>query len=530
MELIGPPPSANNDSAIPVVIIEDHDLIRLSVKLSLEKSGQIEVIGEAKTGTQGIELARCSEAKIVIMDLGLPEINGIDATRQIKESTSKKVVILTSHADEESVISALSAGADGYLMKDTKTEDFLLALYMVANGACWLEDSIARKAISHISPRMSFRNQSFTDLEYSIVTLVKSGLTLSEVACELCIPVSRVHELVTNLLRRTARTAIDYDKIVIHNDDELEHVLVCSNCRQPTEGSSSCPKDGGRAIQDGHIGETIAERYRIVSLVGCGGNAAVYKARNRFTGKFVAIKILHYDLAQNSDFINRFRQEALAISSLDHPNVISVIDFGVNSEDTAYMVMEYLSGTSLLDLIKDGILDYRKAIPIFLGICDGVAHAHEAGIVHRDLKPANIHILDRENRGALVKVLDFGLAKVAGDLNIVMTAPGEVFGSPAFMSPEQCRGQKIDMRSDIYSMGCLMHQTLTGEILFECQSAPEMMYHHIHTPAAKVSDVITMNNVPPLVESVILKCLEKDPDDRFQSIHELKRALSCCSQ
>lgn len=521
-----------NHTKVTVILIEDHDLVRLSVKLSLESSGHIKVLGEARTGTAGVALASQTDAQVVIMDIGLPEIDGIEATRRIKQTTNKKVVVLTSHVDEKSVIAALEAGADGFLLKDTKSDDLLTALYSVAHGASWLDDSIVRSVATQMFPRLPHSDYNLTDQELRIMVMVKAGMSTQEIAHELCLPLVRVHDMTTAVLRRTAKGQAKASRLIAtgeQNSDQFELAMICTRCRSRVEGYEVCPEDGAALEADPLIGTQLTDRYLILSLLGTGGNGAVYKARHRYTEKIVAVKILHSDLAQSGDLVARFRQEAIAIASLDHPNLVSVIDFGMTERGTFYMVMDYLHGKSLVSMIREnGLLDYRQALPIFMEVCEGVAVAHEAGIIHRDLKPGNVHILNHGQKGSKVKVLDFGLAKVTGDNNIVMTVPGEIFGSPAFMSPEQCRGLRLDIRSDIYSMGCLMYQVLTGETVFQASSAPEVMYHQIYTKPDSFKHVNPTVKAPPVLESIVLKCLDKDPAKRFQSMHELKQALAMC--
>jgi DNA-binding NarL/FixJ family response regulator/tRNA A-37 threonylcarbamoyl transferase component Bud32 len=524
---------SGSHSKVSVVIIEDHDLVRLSVKLSLENSGQIKVVGEARTGTAGVELAKSCDAQVVIMDLGLPEMDGIEATRQIKQNTSKKVVILTSHIDDRSVISALEAGADGFLLKDTKTEDLLLALYSVAHGASWLEDSIVRSVADQMFPRLPHTEHNLSDQELRILVMAKAGMSTQEIAHELCLPLVRVHDMITAILRRAATNQLTKSQNILPGgmpDNQFEIAMICTRCRARVDNRLLCPDDGADLVADPLIGTQVTDRYLLLALLGTGGNGAVYKARHRYTEKIVAVKILHADLAQSSDLVARFRQEAVAIASLDHANLVSVIDFGMTGDGTFFMVMDYLDGKSLVSILREsGPMDYKQALPIFIEVCEGVAAAHEAGIIHRDLKPGNVHILNQGQKGSKVKVLDFGLAKVTGDNNIVMTVPGEIFGSPAFMSPEQCRGMRLDMRSDIYSMGCLMYQILTGETVFQAQSAPEVMYHQIYTQAESFERVNPGVKCPQLLVSIVLKCLEKDPNNRFQSMLALKQALSMCT-
>ncbi len=523
----------DSDAIVKVMIVEDHDLVRLSVKLSLESTGKIEVVGEATTGAAGINLARLSDAQIVIMDLGLPDFDGIEATRKIKDSTNKKVIVLTSHSDEKSIISALKAGVDGFVLKDTKTEDLALALISIASGNAWLEDSIAQTVSAALFPR-SAANCVLTDLELKIMAMVRGGLTMEDAAQRLQLHVFDVHKRLVNALRRTAHRIAEQEKASgLHlsvNDREFERALICKKCYLHVQGDLQyCPEDGTALEPDPLIGSLLTDRYMILSLIGTGGNGAVYKAKHRFTGKYFAIKVLHHDLSQCAELVNRFRQEAIAVAGLDHPNLVSVIDFGVTNDGVTFMVMDYLEGQSLVTLVREtGPLDYKQAVPIFVEVCKGVERAHQAGIIHRDLKPGNVHVCLNEQKGAQIKVLDFGLAKVHGENNIVMTVPGEIFGSPAFMSPEQCRGQKLDARADIYSMGCLMYQVLTGHTVFTAQSAPEVMYHQIYTQPRTFAEIAPNLNVPLLVEMVVMKCLAKSESKRYQSMEDLHRALNMC--
>jgi tRNA A-37 threonylcarbamoyl transferase component Bud32 len=446
--------------------------------------------------------------------------------------TNKKVVIFTSHVDERSVIAALEAGADGFLLKDTRSEDLLTALYSVAHGASWLDDVIVHNVASQMFPRLPHSDYNLTDQELRIMVMVTAGMSTQEIAHELCLPLVKVHDLTTAILRRTARGQSLASRNISSSSKskpDIEMAMICTRCRSRVDGQDSCPDDGADLIADPLIGTQLTDRYLILSLLGTGGNGAVYKARHRYTERIVAVKILHSDLAQSGDLVARFRQEAIAIASLDHPNLVSVIDFGMTGEGTFYMVMDYLDGKSLVAMLREnGNLDYRQALSIFMEICEGVAVAHEAGIIHRDLKPGNVHVLNQGQKGSRVKVLDFGLAKVTGDNNIVMTVPGEIFGSPAFMSPEQCRGLRLDVRSDIYSMGCLMYQVLTGTTVFQAQSAPEVMYHQIYTPPDSFKRANPKVEVPPVLESIVFKCLDKNPAQRFQTMHELKQALAMC--
>ena len=214
--------------------------------------------------------------------------------------------------------------------------------------------------------------------------------------------------------------------------------------------------------ESARIGEIIFERWKIIERLGEGGMASVYKAHHLILDKVVAIKFLHRHLCSNPNSLRRFQQEGQAAGRLDHPNVIKVQDCAVTDDGRVFLVMDYLQGHSLSDKLKqDGPLSAEGALDLFIAVAEGLKHAHSNGVLHRDLKPSNVMVTD-ENE---IKIVDFGIAKVLRDDGQPslqnLTKTGEIFGSPSYMSPEQCLGQTVDARSDIYSMGCLMYEVLT---------------------------------------------------------------------
>jgi eukaryotic-like serine/threonine-protein kinase len=222
---------------------------------------------------------------------------------------------------------------------------------------------------------------------------------------------------------------------------------------------------GLEASDDPLIGKVFAERYEILSQVGVGGMSTVYRARHKFMNNDVAIKILAPKLVADLKSMKRFRQEAQVTSSLEHPNIVTAHDFGITPQGQIFLIMDFVEGRTLASIITEsGSLPIARALNIFVQLCDALEHAHQNRIIHRDLKPGNIIISDSE-RGEKVKVVDFGIAKISqeiGSQNVSLTAQGEVFGSPVYMSPEQCTDSPMDERSDLYSLGCPMFETLTG--------------------------------------------------------------------
>lgn len=311
----------------------------------------------------------------------------------------------------------------------------------------------------------------------------------------------------------------------------------CPICyRQFDSDLFACPHDEAELRHAGNdplIGNVFAERYLVESVLGLGGMSIVYKAQHSLMNRTVAIKMLHRNLKDDSVALERFRLEAQAASSLSHQNVITVYDFGISPSGEPFFVMDCIEGESLEALIdRKGCVSYERALPIFKQICDGLEAAHKKGIIHRDLKPANIILLKRDDGAETVKIVDFGIAKLlpqSGKLQQQLTRTGEVFGSPIYMSPEQCLGRELDIRSDIYALGCLMYETVAGHPPFLGDSFLETMNMHVEAHPKLINERTPGANVPAELEAAILCCLSKDPDIRFQTAGEMRDVLSSIS-
>ncbi|MBX9689387.1 MAG: protein kinase [Candidatus Obscuribacterales bacterium] len=276
------------------------------------------------------------------------------------------------------------------------------------------------------------------------------------------------------------------------------------------------------------LGQTVADRYKLLEIIGQGGIGVVYKAEHTLMNRLVAIKMLRNESLADERNRQRFQQEAQAISALNHPNIVSVFDFGFTPDNSAFLVMDYLDGKDLDSLIQDsGYLTPEEVVPIFTQICDAMTQTHVHGIIHRDLKPGNIIVLKKDGK-SLAKLVDFGMAKFetqSGRQAQSLTQPGEVFGSPYYMSPEQCTGMKLDQRSDIYSMGVLMYEAVTGRPPFLADNMVSMAQMHIYEKPAAIGETINDPEFPQWMQNIIFKALEKNVNDRYQSTDELKQAL-----
>ncbi len=308
--------------------------------------------------------------------------------------------------------------------------------------------------------------------------------------------------------------------------------MSCMRCQEEfPEGTQVCPHDGTRlilALPDPLIGKTFAERYEIIEVLGRGGMSVVYKAKQKFMQNFVAIKVLHPQFNSDPSNFERFKQEAIAAISIRDKNVIQVLDFGI-SDGQSFLIMEYLEGQDLADWLQEnGDMPVERALNIFIQACDGLAQAHAKGVIHRDLKPGNLFLIKESDGAELVKIVDFGIAKIQprdGTAAQNLTQPGEVFGSPLYMSPEQCQGKPLDARSDIYSLGCVLYETLTGMPPLMGINSFETMNKHVGEQPLPLRGVAPSKDIPELLDACVLKAMRKEPDQRQQSMLDLKKEL-----
>jgi serine/threonine-protein kinase len=267
--------------------------------------------------------------------------------------------------------------------------------------------------------------------------------------------------------------------------------------------------------------------YRIVRQIGAGGMGAVYLAEHVSLGRAAAIKVLHAELSSRPEVVTRFFNEARAATAISDPGIVQIFDFGHHTDGSAYIVMELLDGDPLdRRLERDGALSLTSALRLLRQVASTLGAAHARGIVHRDLKPENIFVVrDAEVIGGeRAKVLDFGIAKLAGVQAGIKTQTSAVMGTPMYMSPEQCRGAgQVDQRSDIYSLGCVLFALVVGRPPFDAEGVGELIAMHLREPAPVPSSMRA--GIPPALDQIILRCLAKDPATRFQTAAELAMAI-----
>lgn len=267
----------------------------------------------------------------------------------------------------------------------------------------------------------------------------------------------------------------------------------------------------------------IAERYEVISEIGSGGMAVVYKARDTSLKKYVAVKMLRPEV-MTGEAMMRFQLEAKMASTLLHPNLIRTLDFGITSDAQPYLVMDYVDGITLSDFINEKTrVPIELAAGIFIQICDAMSLAHGQGVLHRDLKSSNVLLTQTDTQSPKAFVVDFGLAKRVEDPSV--TRAGQLIGSPQYMSPEHARGDELDMRADIYSMGCIMFETLTGRAPIIGETVLDTIMRQTKEEPPSLAAACPAVEFSAQVESIVATSLKKDPNQRFQSMDELKISL-----
>jgi serine/threonine protein kinase len=274
------------------------------------------------------------------------------------------------------------------------------------------------------------------------------------------------------------------------------------------------------------LGAVVDGRYRVLEVIGRGGMGMVYRVEHLRMGKIAAMKVLHHDLAHDAEIVQRFEREAAAVSKLHHPHTVQVFDFG-SAQGALYLIMEYVRGLDLAHIIdRDGPIPWPRCAPLLAQICGALQEAHELGIVHRDLKPENVLITRTTGGRDYAKVLDFGLAKI--DQREAPTRETErtaIVGTPYFMAPEQIRGDDVDARTDLYSLGALMFELLTGERLYSSTTAVGVLTKHLTATPDAPSMRAPKLAIPPAVDHLCRKALARDPAARWQSAAELAEAI-----
>jgi serine/threonine protein kinase len=315
---------------------------------------------------------------------------------------------------------------------------------------------------------------------------------------------------------------------------KADGVPEASNAAIPKKERPSARPGGPESL----VGAVLGGRYLIERLIGEGGMGAVYQAEHMHMHKRLAVKVLHTEMGRLPEVVARFEREAMAAAHIEHPNVAAATDFGKLDDGSFFLVLEYVEGKSLRDAADSGALALERALHIAQQMASALSRAHALGIVHRDLKPENVMLVTRDGAADFVKILDFGIAKVPiGELGVDTRSPGHaltqlgmVYGTPEYMAPEQALGQPVDGRADLYSLGVMLFEMVTGTRPYQHDSKVTLLGMHVTAPIPRMRERAPDLEVPPSLEAIVHRLLAKEANHRFSDARELITALEACAR
>lgn len=508
-----------------VLIVEDNvDLANVIRSLLEFENHFVEVV---HTGDEGLLHVISKPYDLIILDWDLPGVSGLEILTKFRANhASTPVIMLTGKDGIDDKEMGLDKGADDYVTKPFNLKELGARVRAHLRRAASLPDATGGSAqlflkdvrIDTESRRASkgARTYALSEREFEILTFAAKyphiRPTDKQLLEEIWKDDGEKSDQKLRMTIRRLRKKLDPAGSII-----FPHLFAGADNSSWTD-------------TDPLLGTIFNDKYEVIKPIGDGGSGAVYIANHLTLNAPVALKVLQAHIAAKSDSARRFHREAQLLGSISHPNIVSVKDFGVTEFGSPYLVMELLVGGSLSEILETSKhLSIVRCLEIFIQIAEALEFAHSQGLVHRDIKPSNVVLTKTHNNQVLVKIIDFGMARPV-DLDAKyesITQTGEVLGSPPYMSPEQCRGEEIDARSDIYSLGCALFESATGNLAFSGENPVEILVKQVMETAPE--PVFPGSELPAGLQekfkNVVQKCLEKDPLERFQSATQLKQAL-----
>jgi len=510
-----------------ILIVEDKiDLANL-VRSYLEyEEHEVEMLHAGGSAQERIDRGLFD---LIILDWDLPEVSGIEILKTMRASGSATpVLMLTGKNTITDKETGFEEGADDYLTKPFDMKELAMRVKALLRRSARSQTSASKPSESitlnpdRLRATKDGRPIALTQKEFDLLQyllqekaphdpqIILQRLWSSDSSANFDL-------LRTTLKRLKKKLGPETPQL---RDDNFPGLMPVSP--QPDSKVQSESLDDDDAI-DPFLGNIIDEKYELVELIGGGGTGVVYKANHSLLNTIVAVKMLFPHMVAKQQVLRRFQQEAKATASLSHPNILKVIDFGTGERGQPYLVMEYLNGVSLSDLIDDeGSIAPLLVAEIIAQAAAGLLHAHGKGVVHRDIKPSNLMIIGSVYERFTVKIVDFGLARPQNnETTSKITTTGEVFGSPAYMSPEQCRGETVDHRGDIYALGCVMFEALTGRPPFVGKDPVDTILQQVSPKPLEFSISGANQELNEQLEKIITLSLAKDKEQRYQSIGHL---------
>lgn len=511
-----------------VLVVEDNiDLTNVVRSLLEFENHTVDIF---HTGTEGLVNILANPYDLVILDWDLPGISGLEILKQFRQRGARTpVIMLTGRSTVEDMEAGLDEGADDYLAKPFNMKELGARVRAhIRRSGNGTNDSInlGDIEIDLLNKRVSKggRTHSLPEPEFQLLELAAKYPHIRPTSEEL---LASIWSADADKSEPKLRMAIRKLRKKFDPKGSLIFSHLYPEVR--AEGSAVFLRDLVEADLDvdPYLGTIFNGKYELVELIGGGGSGLVYRAKQLNLGSSVALKVLHLKALTQADTLPRFQREARVTALLSHPNIVAVRDFGVAEQGQPYLVMEFVDGASLAEYLKQyGRPPLREVIDIFSQACSGLEHAHQKDIVHRDIKPSNLMLIHNGDAGVIVKLVDFGLARSVNVSQVdQITQIGDVLGSPAYMSPEQARGEMLDRRTDIYSLGCALFETLQGNPPFNGKDSVDILVKQITTDAPEMS----LDGLAPVLQvklnKIVAKCLAKDKEHRYQSALELKEAL-----
>lgn len=522
-----------------ILIVEDRiDLANL-VRSFLEfEDHEVEAM---HSGGNAIERITSGDYHLVILDWDLPEVPGIDVLKGIRANgISTPVLMLTGKNTIENKEEGFDEGADDYLTKPFDMKELAMRVKaLLRRSAPKVSDRKPVEVITLIPERLRAIKHgkpiALTQKEFDLLAfLLKETKPQSPVELLKRLwsddPAANFETLRTTVKRLRKKLGNDTPQLKDENFSGLYEEKPIAASATAENGERSFPSiDEEDDTIDPYLGTILDDKYELLELIGGGGTGVVYKANHCILNSTVAVKVLFPHMTSKQLMVRRFQQEAKTTAMLSHPNILKVSDFGNGEHGQPFLVMEYLEGESLADLLDENDqLSPALAASIVFQAGTGLLHAHEKGVVHRDIKPSNLMIIGNIYEKFTVKIVDFGLAR-ANQLDeewAKITVTGDVFGSPMYMSPEQCRGEKVDQRADIYSLGCVFFEAMLGEPPFVGRDPVDTILKQVSPapPSFKIS--CENEKLVDQLEMVLMRSLAKNKDQRYQTMAEFLADLN----
>jgi len=504
-----------------IIVVEDDEFLVDVVKLHLEQESH--VVDAFVDGLEAQNFILSNQADLIILDWDMPSLSGIEILRDYRAFGGRSpVLMMTGHHDVQDKEQGLDDGADDYLTKPFNMKELSARVR-----------ALLRRSQAAIGNVVTV-GDIVVDLDTSKV--LKSGRAVTLVPREFQLlsyliknrkEEHQSHELLSRVWSSDSEmTAEAFYNVVLGLRKKLDpdgQILRIAGIMNTGEFKAMSETD-----VDPMIGRVLNNKYEIIKAIGSGASGQIYKGKHIMMNMNIAIKVLAPQLSTQPELVRRFEREAKAAGLLRHKNVLIVHDLGLTEELQPYMVMEYLNGFSLSELLaQNGKLSVGDSVEIVSQICQGIGKAHQEGLVHRDLKPGNIMLIAEGEHAFTVKIVDFGLAQlIRPEENENLTQSGSLIGTPSYMSPEQCRSEPTDHRCDIYAIGCMLYEMLTGEKPFQATNIIEIYMKHAQEPPPP----LVLGDVHPVVrdllQQIVHRCMEKKKEDRYQTAEQMLFDLS----